>query len=106
MTADRTTKAARALRAIPSEARADASRANGSKGGRKRTPGPTTRDLREALRMSARLRKAHADRVTPRLRAAVAAIDALLKIPVYRRDQAAASRAIGEHHRAFGEALR
>lgn len=95
--------AARALRAIPSEARAEASRANGRAGGRPRTPGPTTRDLREALRMSARLRKAHADRVTTRLRAAVAALDALLAIPVYRRDQAAAAAAIGEHHRALAE---
>ena len=95
--------AARALRAIPSEARAEASRANGRAGGRPRTPGPTTRDLRAALATSARLRRVQPERVTPRLRAAVAEITALLVVPVYRRDQAAAAAAIGEHHRALGE---
>lgn len=93
--------AARALRAIPSEARAEASRVNGRAGGRPRTPGPTTRDLRGELARSRGTRK-HG-RATPRLRAAVAALDALLAIPVYRRDQAAASAAIGEHHRALAE---
>lgn len=98
------TAAARALRAIPSEARTEQSRANGAQGGRPRTPGPTTRDLRAALARSARLRRSHAASVTQRLRAAVAALDALLALPLHRRDQAAAAAAIGEHHRALDEA--
>lgn len=98
--------AARALRAIPSAARTEASRENGAKGGRPRTPGPTTRDLRAALARSARLRRSHGASVTRRLSDAVAAINTLLATPLHRRDQAAAAAAIGEHHRALGEIRR